>query len=64
MLRARRSRAEGTRRITDNMQAVNADTQDNGTRIDETLGQISEVARVMDLLAAAVRESVSEIRAA
>ena len=54
--------AQGTRRVTESLESgAPAGGGDSG---QESMAQIAEVARVMDQLAATLRESVSEIRAA
>lgn len=54
--------AQGTRRVTASLESTSPVS--GGGAGQETLAQVAEVARVMDQLAATLRESVSEIRAA
>ncbi len=54
--------AQGTRRVTASLES-GAPASGGGSG-EESMAQIAEVARVMDQLAATLRESVSEIRAA
>ncbi len=53
--------AQGTRRVTESLESG---APAGGGSGEESMAQIAEVARVMDQLAATLRESVSEIRAA
>lgn len=54
--------AQGTRRVTASLES--GAPAGGGGSGEESMAQIAEVARVMDQLAATLRESVSEIRAA
>ena len=53
--------AQGTRRVTESLESG---APAGGGSGEESMAQVAEVARVMDQLAATLRESVSEIRAA
>ncbi|WP_281281421.1 methyl-accepting chemotaxis protein [Denitrobaculum tricleocarpae] len=54
--------AQGTRRVTESLES--GAPAGGGGSGEESMAQVAEVARVMDQLAATLRESVSEIRAA